>query len=333
MTDSNFLHYGDLYKYLVQEVLQTRMFKKKADKENFKMRVLNVLSNISTVGIMQRLWEYTGTANVAEEDRKYIKMKNEFYYTRVIVTFAKKSYVGLQKRQEEVIFKTPKLDVKGVNFFKSTASEGTSKFIYQDVLMDQLLDPPSGEVSLRNTYKVISDFQKKIRGDIANGDLRYMKRSIRVKTPDGYANPMRIGSYKAVYVWNHIVPDKERIDLPATITLIKVLLRNKQDAAKLEQWPDIYKKVIDLFDTNEEVGDYVDKETGKTKKGKGIKAIAIPSELEVIPEWLLAIIDTETLVSDNMQLFAQLYRPLGLTPGRVSVNGSSAVYYTNVIRI
>ena len=332
-TDSNFLYYGDLYRYLVKNVLQTRMFRKKKDRDAYKMRVLNVLSNVSTVAITQRLWEYTGTANVAEEDRKWIKMKNEFYYTRVIVTFAKKSYVGLQARQEEVIFKEPKLDVKGVNFFKSTASEDTSQFIYQDVLMDQLLDPPSGKVSLRSTYKVINDFQNKMYDEIKKGKLGYLKRSIRVKTPDGYANPMRIGQYKAVYVWNSIVPDKERIDLPATITLVKVLLRNKQDAAALEKWPDIYQKVIDLFDTNEDIGDYTDPETGKRKRGKGIKAIAMPSEYDEVPEWLLAIIDTETLVVDNMSLFTQLYRPLGMAKGTTSHNGSQVAYYTNIVRI
>lgn len=329
-TDSNFLYYGDMYRYLINEVLPTKLFRKKSDRENFKMRVLNVLSNFSTAAIMDRLWHYTGTANVAEENRRFINMKNEFYYTRVIVTFAKKSYVGLQKRQEAVIFKEPKLDVKGVNFFKSTASEDTSKFIYDEVLMNQLLDPPSGKVSLRSTYKAIYEFQQKMRDEIREGSVGYLKRSIRVKTPDGYANPMRIGQYKAVYVWNKIVPDKERIDLPATITLVKVKLRNKQDAAALENWPDIYHKVINLFDTNDEIGDYTDKETGKVKKGKGIKAIAMPSELETVPDWLLAIIDVDALTEDNMKLFSQLYKPLGLS---ASKRGTQNAYYSNIVRI
>ena len=122
MTDSNFIAFGSLFTYLKENVLQTRMFRKKEDREKYDLKLLNVLSNFCTKAIMDRLWYYCGTANIAEEDRKHINMKNEFYYTRVMVTFAKKSYVGLQKRQEEVIFKEPKIDVKGVNFFKSTAS-------------------------------------------------------------------------------------------------------------------------------------------------------------------------------------------------------------------
>ena len=333
MTDSNFLAYGSLFNYLKENVLQTRMFRKKSDREAYDLRVLNVLSTFSTAAIMDRLWYYCGTANIAEEDRKHINMKNEFYYTRVMVTFAKKSYVGLQKRQEEVVFKEPKIDVKGVNFFKSTASEDTSKFIYDKVLMGELFDSPDGKISLRRTYKTIHDFQKKMGHEIRSGNTGYLKRSIRVKTPDGYANPMRIGQYKAVYIWNYVMPDKERIDLPATVTLVKVMLRNKQDAAALEQWPDIYKKICKLFDENDEIGDVLDPTTGKIKKGKGIKAIAMPSELDEVPDWLLAIIDVETLVSDNMKLFGQIFKPLGMSPGKTSHNGATMTYYTNIVRV
>lgn len=333
MTDSNFLHYGSLYKYLIENVLQGKLFRKKSDRESYKLRVLNVLSNFSTKAIMERLWFYCGTANIAEEDRQHINMKNEFYYSRVMVTFAKKSYVGLQKRQEEVVFKEPKIDVKGVNFFKSTASEDTSKFIYDKVLMGELLDPHDEKISLRRTYKTINDFQKQMGDEIRSGNTGYLKRSIRVKTPDGYADPMRIGQYKAVFIWNYVMPDKERIDLPATVTLVKVQLRNKQDAAPLERWSDIYKRICKLFDENDEVGDTIDPETGKVKKGKGIKAIAMPSELDEVPEWLLSIIDVETLVSDNMKLFGQIFKPLGMSPGKTSHNGATMTYYTNIVRI
>ena len=87
---------------------------------------------------------------------------------------------------------------------------------------------------------------------------------------------------------------------------------------------------IDLFDTNDEIGDYTDKETGKVKKGKGIKAIAMPSELETVPDWLLAIIDVDALTEDNMKLFSQLYKPLGLS---ASKRGTQNAYYSNIVRI
>lgn len=326
------MYYGDILRYLYDNVLPIKMFRKKADAEAYKLRVLNVLSEFSTQAISRTLYHYLGKVNVAEEDRKYIKMKNEFYYSRVIVTYAKKSYVGLQKRQEEVVFAEPKLDVKGVNFFKSTASQGTSEFIYKDILMDQLLAPKHGNISLHTVYRKIHDFQQRITKEIAEGNMDYLKRSIKVKSQDAYTNPMRIGQYKAVYVWNKVNRDEDRIELPATVTLVKVQLRNKKDVARLENWPYIYERMIALFDTDPEIGDYMG-DDGKLKKGKGIKAIALPDGMDEVPDWVLAIIDVETLVSDNMSLFTQLYRPLGMSKGTTSHNGSSIAYYTNIVRI
>lgn len=332
-TDSTFIAYYSLYKFLTNGVLVGKMFRNRQDEETYKLRVLNVLACASTAMIKRRLWDYTGVANVAEDERHYVNMKNEFDNSRMIITYAMKSYIALQRRQEDVVFDEPNLDVKGVNFFKSTASEDTSKFIYDKILMGQLLDPPSGKISLRDTYREINKFQQNMTKEIKSGNMGYLKRSIRVKTEDGYANPMRIGQYKAVYCWNKIVSDKHKIKLPATVTLVKVMLRNKQDAAALENWPEIYNKVIDLFDHDADVGDYIDKATGKIVKGKGIKAIAIPTDYDEVPEWLLAIIDVDTLVSDNMALFTQLNRPLGLSKATVSHNGASSVYYTNIVRI
>ena len=125
----------------------------------------------------------------------------------------------------------------------------------------------------------------------------------------------------------------KRQEYPAITTQVKVVLRNKQDVAKLEQWPEIYHKMIELFDTNPEIGDTIDPETGKVKKGKGIKTIALPDTLDEVPEWVLAIIDVETIVHDNMALFTQLMRPLSLAKGETTHNGSSMAYYTNIVRI
>lgn len=332
-TDSNFIYYGDILRHIVENVLPPKLFKNKNKSDEYKMRVLNVLSDFTTQAITRTLHHYLGVVNVAEEDRQYIKMKNEFYYSRVIVTYAKKSYVGLQKRQEEVIFGKPKLDVKGVNFFKSTASADTSKFIYDKILMEQLLQPKDGKVSLRKTYEAIYKFQQEISGEIAKGNTGYLKQSIKVKTPDAYAVPLRIGQYKAVYVWNKLNDDVDRIDLPATVTLVKVQLQTKKDAAKLENWPKIYERVIKLFDTDPEIGDYIDPKDGKMKAGKGIKAIALPDGMDEVPDWVLAIIDVETLVSDNMKLFTQLYKPLGMSKGSTAHNGATINYYTNIVRI
>lgn len=332
MTDSVFIYYGELLRFVLDKVLPMKLFRNREHYKSYRLRILNVLACFANEAIKTTLWNYTTNVNIDEEDRSYINMKNEFYYDRIVITHAKKSYIGLQLRQEAHLFDPPKLDVKGVNFFKSTASESTSQFIYDDVLMGQLLRPKDGQIKLKKVIKTIQKFQDGMAESIERGDMGYLKRAIRVKSPDAYANPFSNGAYKAVYVWNKVMPDKDRIETPATVTLVKVNLQKREDCAKLEKWPKIYEKMLDLFDHDPEVGGSVDND-GKRTKIKGIKAIALPTEYDDVPDWVLSIIDTETLVADNMKLLTQLYRPLGMVPGTTRHNSNAITYYTNVVRI
>jgi len=339
-TDSCFLYYAPILKFMITRVLPMKLIKRSEHKKKslispYELKALNVLSCFASSAIAATLWNYLDNVNVAKEDRKHIKMKNEFFYSRVLVTYAKKSYIGLMLRQEAHLYDKPKLDVKGVSFFKSTASEKTPEFIYKDILMDQIFQPKDGKVSLVRTYKTIYDFQERIAEEIAAGDMGFLKRSIKVKSPDAYKNPFGISQYRAVWVWNYLMPDKERIELPGTVTIVKVQLKNKKDAAALEQWPDIYNRVMELFDTNPEFGDHQVTKDGKTRmvKGKGITAIALPVEYDVVPDWVLAIIDTMTLVNNNMSLMTQLYKALGFSQGSTTHAGNKMNYYTSIVRI
>lgn len=337
-TDSCFVTYGPTMEFL-EEHLPSYIWDKKFTKESYRYRILNTLSCIVSRCVSDTLWNYLSVVNVPEEDRKFIKMKNEFYLSRLLITFAKKSYVGLRLRQEEVILNPPELDVKGVNFFKSTASKKTTEFIYNEILMSEILQSADGQIRTSRIHKKIQDYQDRMEEEIKKGDMDYLKRAIRVKTADAYKDPMRIGQYKAVFVWNAICDEKDRIELPSTVTLVKVKLKKKADIAKLEQWPDIYDKVMYLFKTVPEIGnpdfDWKDHYTfpEKEEKMKGINTIALPNEFDEVPDWLLAIIDVDTLISDNMKLFTQLYKPLGLVEGKSSVNGTSSDFFTNIIRI
>ena len=318
----------------MSKVLPYRLFKSKKDYTRYKYKILNVLSNMASTVLKETLWNYTGNVNIAKEDRGRINAKSEFLYSRVVVTHAKKSYIGYMTRQEAVVFDKPKLDVKGVNFFKSTSTEQTADFIYNELLLGQIFNPKDGNVSLRRIYKTIMEFQARITEEISHGNIGYLKRSVKVKSRDAYTNPMRVNQYKAVYVWNYVNDDKDRIDLPATTTTAKVKLRSKKDVALLAPWPKIYERMLKLFD-DPEIGDHEETKNGKTRmvKGKGINAIAIPTDYDDVPDWVVAIIDVETLVADNMALLTQLFKALGMSSGSATINGASARLYNNIVRI
>lgn len=337
-TDSCMIMMHNVVMELKDHILPKRLERIGSDRgKYYHLALLGIVSCLTSDLIEQTLYHYLDKIHVPDEEKKHIRMKNEYHYSVMIITYAMKSYIGMLMRKESHVYDKPKLDVKGVNFFKSTASKKTSEFIYDEILMKRLLAPKDGVISLQDIYREISKFQKNIAKDIANGDMGFLKRSIKVKSVDAYANPMRVSACKAALVWNHLVgPEGEQIELPATTTQVKVLLRDKRDAAKLEPWPDIYRRTIELFDTDPEVGDYVtvDKNGNqKLIKGKGIKSIALPDTMDKVPDWVLAIIDVNTLVNDNMALFGQIYAPLGLSPGTATHNKSSMKFYTNVVRI
>lgn len=332
-TDSVFVNCEPLLRFVESEVIKIPKFDTDGEQDLFDLRIMNVIVCFANVGIANTLSNYLNTVNVPEDDRKYVKMKNEFHYSTIVTTFAMKSYFGLQTRQESVILNPPELDVKGVNFFKSTSSKHTTQFIYDDILMGEFLKPKDGKIKTRRILSKIQRYQDEMVERIKQGDMGYLKSSIRVKSPDGYARPMSIGQYRACYVWNQICEQKDLIDLPATVTLVKVRIRKPEDLVPLADYPGMFEKFTDLLEDPNLM-----KET-KTAKGEiktvfgGIKAIALPTEYDYVPDWLLSIIDTETLVQDNMKLFTQLYRPLGLVPGKSTHNGETMTYYTNIIRI
>lgn len=334
-----FIYFGMMLDYVLSVVLHQRLFRKKQDAVDYHMKILNTLATIASVSLPATLWNYTGYVNVAPEDRKYIHAKSEYYMARLFITYAKKSYLSWQVRQESVVFKHPKIDAKGISFFKSTSTENTTNFIYDDILRDQIFEPADGKVSLKRIYKTIADYQAKITKEISEGNMGYMKRSIKVKSPDAYTDPMRINAYKSTYVWNKLNDDKDRIDLPATVTIAKVTLKTKKDCAALAPWPKIYNRVIDLFEKDPNIGDHEETyvKNGETKtrmvKGKGINSIAIPGDLDEMPEWVLPILDVATLVKENLALMDQIMKPLGFHGGKVNVNGTTAKFYTSHIRI
>ena len=175
--------------------------------------------------------------------------------------------------------------------------------------------------------------------EIQDGNIGYLKRSIKVKSRDAYADPMRINAYKSAYVWNKVNDDKDRIELPATVTVVKVKLKTKKDVTALSPWPKIYERMIKLFEEDPNIGDHEEKVYQKGQhvtrmvKGKGITSIAIPGDMDEVPDWVLAIIDTETIVQENMKLMSQIMKPLGFHEGKVNINGHTGSYYTSIVRI
>jgi hypothetical protein len=103
---------------------------------------------------------------------------------------------------------------------------------------------------------------------------------------------MRIQGIKASIAWNELrTGDLDVIDLDSRnhIEVAKVNI-DKNTVERLREYPEVYEKAIALLEQPE------------FKRDGKIKAIAIPTT-EDVPEWLIEVVDTNTLVSDNIKGF------------------------------
>lgn len=334
-TDSNVVYIGLLRKYVRENMLKKLVPENDKDFLKWDVKIRNVISYVTTVANQEAIWYYLGTVGVDENIRHRIKQKNEFSFPMVIVATAMKSYLASIDRQESVIFDKLKPEVKGLAFMKSTATKKTSDFIYDELLMTKLLNPNNGTINIPDVIDSIVEYRKKMIDEISSGDLSYIK-NVKIKPADGYKDPMSISQYKASYIWNQLCDEADKFEYPAVSNMVKVKLNSKKDLALLEDFPEIYEKMEKLMDDPEINGfKNFDPTKGGKFKPKGITSIAVPVFIEKLPDWLIPLIDTATIANNNMSLFSQLYKPLGISSTRVRHGGTKAnlKYYTNAVKI
>ena len=77
------------------------------------MTIVNTFVYIVTEALAKTFWLLTGNFGIHEEIRPKINMKNEFLYSRLLLTRNKKSYGGIILSELGRILKKPVTDIKG----------------------------------------------------------------------------------------------------------------------------------------------------------------------------------------------------------------------------
>lgn len=226
----------------------------------------------------------------------------------------KKHYASLQEVQEGNIIPYDKqLDIKGIDaFLKSTIPMSTRNAL-KEILLEDILR--ATKIDQFKVIKHIGIFEKQITESIRNGDREYYKPAT-IKSQNTYENPMRIQGIKASVVWNNIKPDDDGL------SKINLEERNAIDIAKIncnkitveklkDKYPEVYNKAVELM---------------KDPNFKGqITSIAIPLDVKV-PEWVLELIDYNSIINDNISGFT--FESIGIK--RLE---RKAVNYTNMIQL
>ena len=270
---------------------------------NLRFSIINIIAYISGNLCNEYVELYTKHNHSWNPERKcLLYLKNEFLFSRALLTPNKKNYATNQELKEGVILEQDikhSLDIKGLPINKSTLNDSAKaalqKILYEDILVTDHIDPAL-------IIEKIAILEKDIEESLRSGEKKYFK-PLSIKAYSSYEDPMRIQGIKASLVWNKVRdPQLEAIDLDArnTIGVVKVQIDPSNIDRIRDKYPDVYDRFVELFMDQTFFKPGISEDCSPKKKE--ITTLAIPIDVDT-PEWVSEFIDYKTIVNDNIGNF------------------------------
>jgi hypothetical protein len=277
--------------------------------DNVRYTLINIMCYVLDRAVNDYMIKFT-KANfswAANRDCRIIA-KNEFLFRRALLSDGKKNYASYQERQEgKFIPESEALDVKGLQAMTKASSPDSTKKALKKILLEDILK--ADNIDQMKILKDIAIVEHQIIDSINSGSKEYYK-PVNIKSMGAYDNPMRIQGIKASVVWNELrSDDADPIDLDSRnhVEIAKILIDRKNVDTVLASYPEIRDKAKALLEKPE------------FKKDGKITAIAIPTT-EPVPNWVIDIVDVNTIVTDNVKGFPlesvcirRLDKPVGVS--------------------
>ena len=240
-----------------------------------------------------------------------IILKNEFTFTRILMSLVKKAYASEMGIQEgHVIPEGERLAITGMDKLAKSSTPKSTRDGFKKILLEDIIkaDP----IDQFRILEHLAIMERKIIDNIQDGKTDYYK-PVTVKAISSYENPMSIQGISASTVWNALKDDDyPGIDLNErnSILIAKTDVTLKSIEAIKDEFPEKYEILVDLLNR-------------KDYKGN-IKSIAIPRDIKP-PEWFRKLVNYKILVNDNIGGF--LYDSVGI------VNMNDNTNYSNILQI
>ena len=228
-------------------------------------------------------------------------MKNEFMMPVDILTSLKKHYASILKIQEGVVFKTPRLDIKGVGLRGSNFSKGvlsyTEWFIsstINDIYTTTLVSP---EQKLIDVLR----FERMIRDSLSHLNTEFLPMTA-IKNKEEYINA-EVSVYFNYLLWERVFGEKYgRIQIPTKCYMVPLI---GIDNPKYLEWLKSKDRVI-----YERLENFK-----KEHPKKELTRIPINPSSNRIPRELQPIIDYNKLISANSKPLYLIMASLGISVG------------------
>jgi len=286
-TDSNFLFLNPFFEYFLERYPDRIA---RVDKD--KVSTVNIATLFLSRVIEKNYWTLTKSMNIPADKRKIINMKNEFFYKRLMNTRNKKSYAGSLIMQEGHMLEKIKHDIKGLAIRKVNVNKNVRTY-FTEMLGRLILD--SDEINIEEVFGEYKRLEDMIVKSFVNGELTYSTPA-KVNEIESYVSPYSIQSVRGSIIWNALYPDNE-IVMPTKVNNIKLKAETLADLVNVPK--DVYDTLHRVIFSNPEMAKH------------GFKIISVPKDLEVLPDWIIPLIDIETMVKDNVKSGMIILESLG----------------------
>ena len=317
-TDSNILALDQWVNFVENEVMVSNYGH---DEEINRFIIVNTLTYFISHAVTDTLEYYGQMANIPPEHRHRFGMKNEFYFSKLVIGRKKKRYMSAIKLREGNLILPYKDDVKGFEFRKATTSD-QAKEIFERIVRVRILEPEVPDVP--GILHDLQHLENTIRDSILRGEKTYLPMG-NAKDLAAYKNPFSQQGVRGALAWNVIYPDNQ-ISFPAKVSILKMNIFTPEDIAPLAKThPDIY------FAIQKKIFNSSNKEISK----KGVQVLAIPANSD-IPEWCQPYIDYNTVINNIIGQFKGVLDTFGVNCPEVgrqihSVNRKTRKF-SNIVR-
>lgn len=327
-TDSNILSVDPWMEYCLSTLKRSDYGRSRWD--NIFIGI-NTLAYIITAAITDNLLFYGLCSNVAEEHRGQYSMKNEFFFSNLILAKVKKRYLSKVLLREGTKLSKPKFNVTGYDFKKASTSESASNF-FMYLVKDKILNPEN--VNIKEVMMELQRFRKEIKKSLERGERTYLPMG-SAKELEAYDSPESEQGVRGAIAWNLLYPDSQ-IEFPSKVSILKTTITSMEKITKLEKThPEIYNSISEnIF--GDRTGFFVKKSilpSGKEKyKTDGLSVLAIPIHAR-IPEWVIPYIDYSTVTNSVLAPFKSITETFGLPSIEEGPTGKKTTGFTNIVRI
>ena len=334
-TDSNILALDTWVNYTIDKVMKSTYGR---DKNRNVFIAVNTLTYIITTVVKNVLLLYGKNSNVPEDYRPRLNMKNEFFFSKLVIGKTKKRYLSKVLLREGNLMLKPKTDIKGFDFVKATTSRESEEF-YKKLIDKYIMS--DNDIDVRGLMDELKQYANTIQASIQHGEVKYLPIT-SAKELSSYKDPGSEQSVRGVLAWNMIYPDNE-IDVPSKPRLLKLNIFSLDDISDMQyKYPREYEIIKNkIFDDRTGIFVVTKKSTNKkgdvkiTRKERGLVVLCVPSNKE-IPEWCKPYIDYKTMIDNILAPFKSVVEILGVQNISVgkTVNGTArkSDKITNIVR-